>query len=412
MVFRRQVDVAALDAADRAGSDHPGIVRTRIEAHRQRMGEIFKERDVGKAGDHTPRARGRIAKHRAVRNPISAVPAKGRGAPAGRQRGQAFRAVHRIGIVAGAVPGDEAGGHVVELVLGNTGKQPALPGQILPVGRLAPVGLAVSEIKGEAQRIKRRQLSADAKPPCRVVRIFGHDGNAVLPIGKQADNQGFAVLAHFIQAVLAEIAVHAPRVELPAFPGQRDAQAHKVHRVAHAAVNRGVVVFRTHPEQGHPGHIIELIGQGDARAVRVVAPHDGIASYEVRQAERLQAHADAQIRLGHNPIHVRVPDFDDLAVRSERAAFTAVAPIGVPDFKEHRTLQGFGRDDVHLRAQALAGMEQIVGLFLGEADIVPFGVEIPFSRNLDVGGLRTLVRRAENKPCCQKKDGYFLHAAS
>ena len=39
-------------------------------------------------------------------------------------------------------------------------------------------------------------------------------------------------------------------------------------------------------------------------------------------------------------------------------------------------------------------MEQIVGLFLGEADIVPFGVEIPFSRNLDVGGLRTLVRRA------------------
>lgn len=119
-----------------------------------------------------------------------------------------------------------------------------------------------------------------------------------------------------------------------------------------------------------------------------------------------------QIRLGHNPIHVRVPDFDDLAVRSERAAFTAVAPIGVPDFKEHRTLQGFGRDDVHLRAQALAGMEQIVGLFLGEADIVPFGVEIPFSRNLDVGGLRTLVRRAENKPCCQKKDGCFLHATS
>ena len=108
MVFRRQVDVAALDAADRAGSDHPGIVRTRIEAHRQRMGEIFKERDVGKAGDHTPRARGRIAEHGAVRNPISAVPAKGRGAPAGGQRGQAFRAVHRIGIVAGAVPGDDA----------------------------------------------------------------------------------------------------------------------------------------------------------------------------------------------------------------------------------------------------------------------------------------------------------------
>lgn len=53
-------------------------------------------------------------------------------------------------------------------------------------------------------------------------------------------------------------------------------------------------------------------------------------------------------------------------------------------------------------------MEQIVGLFLGEADIVPFGVEIPFSRNLDVGGLRTLVRCAENKPAAKRRTATFF----
>ena len=81
MVFRRQVDVAALDAADRAGSDHPGIVRTRIEAHRQRVGEIFEERDVGKAGDHAPRARGSLAEHKMCIRDRSTVAAHARCAP-------------------------------------------------------------------------------------------------------------------------------------------------------------------------------------------------------------------------------------------------------------------------------------------------------------------------------------------
>lgn len=89
--------------------------------------------------------------------------------------------------------------------------------------------------------------------------------------------------------------------------------------------------------------------------VRVVAPHDGIASHSMRfgRPERLQAHTDAQIRpgLAQSTHECGLVNPDDLSSVRD-AAFTARRlNLLVSPTSRTRTLQGFGRDDVHLRAQ-------------------------------------------------------------
>jgi hypothetical protein len=107
--------------------------------------------------------------------------------------------------------------------------------------------------------------------------------------------------------------------------------------------------------------------------------------HESGEDDRLEAHADAQIRVRNLPVDVRIADFDILGVGPQRAALGSLAPVGVPDFKEHDALEGIRRNDFHLRTQALQGGEPIIRP-VQRSDVAPFRQNLPCAFGLDLDG--------------------------
>ncbi len=107
--------------------------------------------------------------------------------------------------------------------------------------------------------------------------------------------------------------------------------------------------------------------------------------HESGEDDRLEAHADAQIRVRNLPVDVRIADFDILGVSPQRAALGALPQLVSPISKNTDALEGIRRNDFHLRTQALQGGEPIIRP-VQRSDVAPFGQNLPCAFGLDLDG--------------------------
>ena len=130
--------------------------------------------------------------------------------------------------------------------------------------------------------------------------------------------------------------------------------------VVHAIrARRVVVVVRTGPHGGQ-GHVfVELVAGGDSSHIVI---QDGGTTGHVGQLDALDTHAELEVGVGHHPVDVGVLQFHDPLVSTKGATIAVLAPIGVTDFEEHGTGQGFGSHGVQLQAQTLGSTEDIIGI--------------------------------------------------
>ena len=203
-------------------------------------------------------------------------------------------------------------------------------------------------------------------------------------------------------------AAHAPRGHLHAVKSHRHGHADEVHRVVGVVLRHFgvVVIFGAQPEQARAHVFGELVADGDARAVGV--EDRGAYAGEGRLDVGLEAHADLDVGLGNDPVHIAVADLDFLAVRAEGGAFGGLAPVLVADFEEHHTLQGFRSDHVDLGTQAGSGTHLIVAVMLFKITVGERYTVLPQARHLEVDRLRG-GSCAKNQTGGQQKRHQSLH---
>jgi len=170
------------------------------------------------------------------------------------------------------------------------------------------------------------------------------------------------------ERVGADGTVHGPGGHLHAVKRhghQQGEQVHVVHVVVVGTTVVGgvgvVVVVRTRPQGGQAHVLVELVGGGHGSHV-VIQDAVGVGG-KAGQRHALDAHADLQVGLGHDPVDISVLHFHNLAVGTEGAALVRSAPHLVADFKEHGAGQGFGSHGVHLQAHALGGFKLVLAVF-------------------------------------------------
>ena len=387
-------------------SGHTGVLRhilvvgAPIVADLNGVRQVFHKGDVLHAKRDTPRPHGAGAEDGVAGNAVTAVKAEGRAGPAGIHGRHAFGAVIRIGVVAGAVPQEQAGDAEIKLVFRDGGSQPAAALQVDGLAGRAVVSAeradgahihgAVVEVTGEAEGAERGHFARDADPPCVAFAAVAFKRGQIAAAGEHGEHTGAHIvdipLGVAAKAAAAHKAVHAPRRDLHAVKGQRQGQADEIHGVVlivtPLAVTVGVVVFGTQPEEVRTDVFGQVAADGDPRAVAV--EHGG-TGHEARHHEGLQAHADQHVGFGDGPVDVGIAHFNGSAVRAEGRAVLGMAPMRVADFKIDDTLQAFGCNHINLGAQALRRTEAVAAAVLVERIVRILKIEVPHPLGLDVG---------------------------
>jgi len=378
--------------------------------------QIFHERNVFEMQDHAPKAAGVVPEHL----PCGDIgPAAAEAERAHRPRRvvlrQALGTVVRIAVVAAAVPRDDTGSGPIKGVIRAHG---GIPARTIQLERAGAVGkaliprdfphlhTAIGEIPGDGERRKRIRFGGDAEPPRvfvgfripaegeRLKRVAAAENG--IQTGPGSPCRRIAALDVPHEALGAHKAEHAPRRNLHHVRFDGHDQAEQVHGVAGGIPRRPVglrsvavpaaevAVERPGPEERRPDLVGPLLRQHDAGHVMTEYRAES-RRHESGEDDRLEAHADAQIRVRNLPVDVRIADFDVLGVGPQRAALGSLAPVGVPDFKEHDALEGIRRNDFHLRTQALQGGEPIIRP-VQRSDVAPFGQNLPCAFGLDLDG--------------------------
>ena len=240
--------------------------------------------------------------------------------------------------------------------------------------------------------------------------LVGGSGYGRVAAERQHAGHGDAghVRAAALETVLPDDAAHAPRGYLHAVKGQRHGQADEVQRVVGVVLRHfGIIVVRgAQPEQVRTHVFSELVADGDARAVSV--EDRGTDAGKVRQRILLEAHANLDVGLRDNPVHIAVTDLHFLAVRAKGRALSGLAPVLVADFEEHHALQGFRSDHVDLGTQTGSGTHIIVAVMLFKIAVGERYTVLPQARHLEVDRLRG-GSCAKNQTGGQQKRHQSLH---
>ena len=420
VVGRGEIGERAVDAGRIRGHvrglGHRGVVGAVVVPGTQGVLQIFHERDVLEMQDHAPKAAGVVPEHL----PCGDIgPAAAEAERAHRPRRvvlrQALGTVVRIAVVAAAVPRDDTGSGPIKGVIRAHG---GIPARTIQLERAGAVGkaliprdfphlhTAIGEIPGDGERRKRIRFGGDAEPPRvfvgfripaegeRLKRVAAAENG--IQTGPGSPCRRIAALDVPHEALGAHKAEHAPRRNLHHVRFDGHDQAEQVHGVAGGIPRRPVglravavpaaeiAVERPGPEERRPDLVGPLLRQHDAGHVMTEYRAES-RRHESGEDDRLEAHADAQIRVRNLPVDVRIADFDILGVGPQRAALGSLAPVGVPDFKEHDALEGIRRNDFHLRTQALQGGEPIIRP-VQRSDVAPFRQNLPCAFGLDLDG--------------------------
>ena len=377
------------------------------------MGEIFHERDVLHTSHDSPRAGNAVTKRLGRAAVVRAVEAVGGHVHVGVDGGQTFGTVVRVGVVARGIPEQQAGGAGFQLVFGEERGVPAgaLHVEVLVlVFAGSHIHAAVGGVEGKAERLKIGHVRGDAAVPDAAVILVGGSGYGRVAAERQHAGHGDAghVRAAALETVLPDDAAHAPRGYLHAVKGQRHGQADEVQRVVGVVLRHfGIIVVRgAQPEQVRTHVFSELVADGDTRAVSV--EDRGTDAGKVRQRILLEAHANLDVGLRDNPVHIAVTDLHFLAVRAKGRALSGLAPVLVADFEEHHALQGFRSDHVDLGTQTGSGTHLIVAVMLFKIAVGERYTVLPQARHLEVDRLRG-GSCAKNQTGGQQKRHQSLH---
>ena len=299
---------------------------------------------------------------------VVAVAHEGHEIATGGDAGHTLGTVLHVAVVTGSIPAEDAGGTPIHLVFHQGLDQPAFTLGVahaevgiraITFGLIAAHGFHVTvvDVQLDIQRIPQGQGDGQTGPEHGTVSLAGSGlikielitAVGVTGIGS-GGGQGIGVgTSH---------AVHGPGGHLHAVEGQGHHQGEQVHvvMVVHAIrARRVVVVVRTGPHGGQ-GHVfVELVAGGDGSHVVI---QDGGTTGHVRQLDALDTHAELEVGVGHHPVDVGVLHFHDLLVSTKGATIAVLAPVGVTDFEEHGTGQGFGSHGVRWRHPAACPQQE------------------------------------------------------
>ena len=196
------------------------------------------------------------------------------------------------------------------------------------------------------------------------------------------------------KGVFTPHAVHDPGGGGHAFKTQgqghgKEVDIVKIIGVATVVIAAEVVIDGAGPQHGEAHVVVELIAGGDAGRVGV---GNGAAAGHVGQSQALDAHADLQIGIGHDPVEVGALHFHHGAVGAHGRALATIAPVLIADFKVDGAGKGFGGYGVNLGAQTLPGKDDVLGIgmmavvLVDEAAVAGGYAEQPLAGSFEVDG--------------------------
>ena len=329
---------------------------------------------------------------------------------------QALGTVLRIVVITGAVPAEDAGGAPVHLVFNQGLGQEAFALEVSTLCKFVAQGIdaayivashaldiAVVQVELDIQGIPQGKGCSDAAPEGVAIGLGQMQS---VKAGRIVDSQhvgrsDITVVICGFKGVLADHAVHDPGGHADAVKGQRDRQGNQVNivhvvLVVPAFCAGEVVIVGTAPEQGSAHVFVELVVQGHGS--QGIGVQDRGAAGNVGKLNRLDAHADLEVRIRNSPVDVGIQDADASIVGTKGAAVFSLAPGCFEQLEQHCAGQVFGSNGFQLQTHTLGSCELVIGVALlfalagnagpvNEAGIANTKAHQPFAAGLEVNGL-------------------------